>query len=107
MSHFAAGNSLLQIQPPPGSFSLTLSPAAALLPLGPFTGYAAVLNRSRFLDPARQLLEEVCEVAGGEPVAGDPPEAMPLDFAVGPEEQQWKKARLISMIDEVFILFYF
>ncbi|KAL0911772.1 hypothetical protein M5K25_019934 [Dendrobium thyrsiflorum] len=73
MAHFTTGTGLLQIQPPQGSFSLTLSPAAALLPLGPFTGYASVLNRSRFLDPARQLLEEVCDVAGGQPFAGDPP----------------------------------
>ncbi|KAI0498385.1 hypothetical protein KFK09_021626 [Dendrobium nobile] len=101
MAHFTGGTGLLQIQPPQGRFSLTLSPAAALLPLGPFTGYAAVLNRSRFLDPARQLLEEVCEVAGGEPLAGDPPEVMSLDYEVGPDDQQWKKARLISMIDEV------
>ncbi|KAG9441873.1 hypothetical protein H6P81_017727 [Aristolochia fimbriata] len=29
-------------------------------PLGPFTGYATILKSSRFLKPARQLLDELC-----------------------------------------------
>ncbi|PKA48440.1 BEL1-like homeodomain protein 8 [Apostasia shenzhenica] len=31
-------------------------------PLGPFTGYAAVLKSSKFLKPAQQLLDEFCSV---------------------------------------------
>lgn len=30
------------------------------VPLGPFTGYASILNRSRFLKPAQDLLDELC-----------------------------------------------
>uniref|UniRef100_A0A7N0U6P8 POX domain-containing protein n=1 Tax=Kalanchoe fedtschenkoi TaxID=63787 RepID=A0A7N0U6P8_KALFE len=33
-------------------------------PLGPFTGYAAILKSSRFLKPAQQLLDEYCGVIG-------------------------------------------
>lgn len=29
-------------------------------PLGPFTGYATILKSSNFLEPAQQLLEEIC-----------------------------------------------
>lgn len=32
------------------------------VPLGPFTGYASVLKGSRFLKPAQQLLDEICDV---------------------------------------------
>lgn len=32
------------------------------VPLGPFTGYASVLKGSRFLKPAQQLLDEMCDV---------------------------------------------
>ncbi|PKA46102.1 BEL1-like homeodomain protein 8 [Apostasia shenzhenica] len=115
MAHLADGScSLTQIQPQQG-FSLTLSPppAAVAVPLGPFTGYSAVLNRSRFLEPARQLLEEICDLgrAGAGAGAGDPPEMLSIDremeglarvsSSVGAEEQQWKKARLISLLNEV------
>ncbi|XP_061998611.1 BEL1-like homeodomain protein 9 [Rosa rugosa] len=30
------------------------------VPLGPFTGYASILKRSRFLKPAQQLLQDFC-----------------------------------------------
>ncbi|XP_057741303.1 BEL1-like homeodomain protein 9 [Arachis stenosperma] len=33
--------------------------------MGPFTGYASVLKGSRFLKPAQQLLEELCDVGVG------------------------------------------
>ncbi|KAM0996618.1 hypothetical protein ACFX2I_006557 [Malus domestica] len=32
-------------------------------PLGPFTGYAAILKSSKFLKPAQQLLDEFCRVS--------------------------------------------
>ncbi|XP_060169499.1 BEL1-like homeodomain protein 8 isoform X2 [Lycium barbarum] len=35
------------------------------VPLGPFTGYATILKSSKFLRPAQQLLEELCELAAG------------------------------------------
>nr|WDA53380.1 replumless [Erycina pusilla] len=95
-------NPMIQIPPPHAGFSLTLSPAAPrVLPVGPFTGYAAVLNRSRFLDPARQLLEEFCEFSGGEPADGNPSEIPSLDYVAREEGEQGKKALLISLIDEV------
>ncbi|RZS29318.1 hypothetical protein BHM03_00063029, partial [Ensete ventricosum] len=96
-------------------------------PLGPFTGYAAVLNRSRFLGPARKLLEEACHVgqqaAGGGSGGGggqelllgsDPPgeslvdhglaglQGMDDDRPIFGMDQKWKKTRLVSMLDEVF-----
>jgi hypothetical protein len=40
--------------------------AAAAGPIGPFTGYAAVLKGSRFLRPAQQMLDEICVALVGE-----------------------------------------
>ncbi|KAH0460726.1 hypothetical protein IEQ34_008301 [Dendrobium chrysotoxum] len=40
-------------------------------PLGPFTGYAAILKSSRFLKPAQQLLDEFCCVVTGARVGKD------------------------------------
>ncbi|GAB4831853.1 hypothetical protein Ancab_005868 [Ancistrocladus abbreviatus] len=34
--------------------------AASATPVGPFTGYASILSRSRFLKPAQELLEDFC-----------------------------------------------
>uniref|UniRef100_A0A0A9D8A3 Homeobox domain-containing protein n=1 Tax=Arundo donax TaxID=35708 RepID=A0A0A9D8A3_ARUDO len=93
-------------------------------PYGPFTGYAAVLGRSRFLAPAEKLLAEICDVGGAAAhvdrsvsdealLDTDPMEAIDHDMdggdraasdAAGPisgAEQQWKKTRLISMMEEV------
>ncbi|KAJ7947839.1 putative BEL1-like homeodomain 8 [Quillaja saponaria] len=33
-------------------------------PLGPFTGYATILKKSRFLNPAKMLLDELCSLTG-------------------------------------------
>jgi hypothetical protein len=94
-------------------------------PYGPFTGYAAVLNRSRFLGPAQKLLEEICDVGGRpSPVdrcsddglldmdamdpAGDVGHEMESSDRAAAEavtvsgaEQQWRKTRLISLMEEV------
>lgn len=96
-------------------------------PVGPFTGYAAILNRSRFLGPARKLLEGACHVGqqaagGGSSGSGgggqelllgaDPPgeslvdrgladHGMDDDRPIFGMDQQWKKTRLVSMLDEV------
>ncbi|KAI0531508.1 hypothetical protein KFK09_001064 [Dendrobium nobile] len=95
-----------QIQPQ--GFSLSLSPAT-IGPLGPFTGYAAVLNRSGFVEPARQLLEEICRLGRGEfaSVGGrDLTDDMTMESEVervdAVEEENWKKVKLLSMLDEVY-----
>ncbi|EAY98277.1 hypothetical protein OsI_20184 [Oryza sativa Indica Group] len=93
-------------------------------PYGPFTGYAAVLGRSRFLGPAQKLLEEICDV-GGRPAQLDrgsdegllDVDAMEAAGSVDHEmdgsdravadavtvsgaEQQWRKTRLISLMED-------
>ncbi|XP_020593829.1 BEL1-like homeodomain protein 9 [Phalaenopsis equestris] len=91
-----------QIQPQ--GFSLSLSPAT-VGPLGPFTG----LNRSGFVQPARQLLEEICRLGRGE-LAGvgdrDLMEDITMENEVGQrvggfEDDQWKKLKLVSMLHEI------
>ncbi|KAJ0984049.1 hypothetical protein J5N97_002405 [Dioscorea zingiberensis] len=100
----------------PRSFSLSLSSASPCpmlehAPSRPFTGYAAVLSGSRFLEPALQLLDAACGVgrAGGALFDGD---RLALEDVNGAgrlmngsvlgKEQQWRKARLVSMLDEVY-----
>lgn len=92
------------------------------VPLGPFTGYASILKGSRFLKPAQQLLEELCDVGRGvygeKVVATD---SILLDPSLecfsgtgsgndddprscrngGENETGKKKSRLISMLNEV------
>ncbi|KAJ3703353.1 hypothetical protein LUZ61_007058 [Rhynchospora tenuis] len=114
-----------------GGFSLSLSPSSSNSqrrqvgsavpgPYGPFTGYAAVLGRSRFLGPARMLLEEICDV-GRRDIAQemdigigdglldlDPSERESLsavdrgmDSSREGSEFHWKKTRLLSLMEEV------
>ncbi|KZV23590.1 hypothetical protein F511_37812 [Dorcoceras hygrometricum] len=108
-AYFVAGNG--------GSSSTQLSRSS--VPLGPFTGYASVLKGSRFLKPAHQLLEELCDVGRGifaDKVAGDssllePPleslsgngvdDDSSLNCSDGSEHTR-KKSRLLSTLDEVF-----
>ncbi|XP_077236866.1 POX (plant homeobox) family protein [Tasmannia lanceolata] len=96
--------------------------AGSSVPVGPFTGYTAVLKGSRFLKPTLQLLEEFCDVGRGVYVerngAG---EILPLDhemdslsgagicedpagFGAGGDhgEHRRKNSSLISMLDEVY-----
>ncbi|XP_020216724.1 BEL1-like homeodomain protein 9 [Cajanus cajan] len=83
------------------------------VPMGPFTGYASILKGSRFLKPAQQLLEELCDVGGvcAEKMVADaslmepipPPESSsedPLGDHGG--DQGRKKSRLLTMLDEVY-----
>ncbi|KAH6801588.1 hypothetical protein C2S51_000388 [Perilla frutescens var. frutescens] len=86
------------------------------VPLGPFTGYASVLKGSRFLKPAQQLLEELCDVGrgiyadknGADSSLLDPPPLESLsgseivDDSVNGGDQTRKKSRLLSMLDEVY-----
>lgn len=78
-------------------------------PIEPFTGYAAVLNRSGFVEPARQLLEEICQFGRGDFAAcRDNPDAFilegELDKFDSDDGQQYycKKIKLVSMLDEVY-----
>ncbi|XWS67136.1 hypothetical protein CRYUN_Cryun05aG0261000 [Craigia yunnanensis] len=87
-------------------------------PLGPFTGYASILKGSRFLRPAQQLLEELCDVGRGiyaEKITPDSSLTEPplqnlsatgiIDDSLGGGdggENRRKKSRLISMLDEVY-----
>jgi Associated with HOX len=115
-------------------FSLSLSPSSSNNPrhqvssgvpgpYGPFTGYAAVLGRSRFLGPARMLLEEICDVdrrelaqemdTGGSdeglldfyPSERDSLSAIDrgLDGNREGSEFHWKKTRLLSLMEEVYL----
>nr|CAB3465057.1 unnamed protein product [Digitaria exilis] len=90
-------------------------------PYGPFTGYAAVLGKSRFLGPAQKLLEEICDVGGRPPsqvgrrsddallgmdamdhdMDGGSERAAAEAVAVSGAEQQWRKTRLISLMEDV------
>jgi hypothetical protein len=124
----------LAAQIPTQNFALSLSsnPPATTRPLhgggpyGPFTGYAAVLGRSRFLAPAERLLQEICDVGGAVAhvdrsvsdeglLDTDPMEAIHHDVDGGDRaasdagpisgaDQQWRKTRLISMMEEVVYL---
>ncbi|XP_042419019.1 BEL1-like homeodomain protein 9 [Zingiber officinale] len=90
-------------------FSLSLDspppPRISRPAFGPFTGYAAVLGRSRFLEPARRLLEEVCRVGQQRRRAGGGGE---VSLAVNPAEESPPPppaspvSRLDSMLDEVY-----
>lgn len=92
------------------------------VPLGPFTGYASILKGSRFLKPAQELLEELCQVGcginygekiicgGGDVGLLDPTPSLencgfnvddPYGCGGGAGEGR-KKSRLISMLDEVY-----
>ncbi|XP_042509807.1 BEL1-like homeodomain protein 9 [Macadamia integrifolia] len=90
------------------------------VPLGPFTGYASVLKGSRFLKPAQQLMEELCDVGRGvlsDRSYGDSSLIDPSmenlggvgvvddSLACGDptrSEHQRKKNTLLSMLDEVY-----
>ena len=98
------------------------------VPMGPFTGYASILKGSRFLKPAQQLLEELCDVGGGvcaeekimvaDASLMEPPPPMDCLSAggIGPHHEDplvdhgvegRKKSRLLTMLDEVCFFFPF
>jgi hypothetical protein len=122
--NFALSLSSASSNPPPAP-RRQLAAGVATGPYGPFTGYAAVLGRSRFLGPAQKLLEEICDVGGRPPhldrrsdegmldmdamdVVGDVDHDMDGGdrataeaVAVSGAEQQWRKTRLISLMEDV------
>ncbi|XP_020236329.1 BEL1-like homeodomain protein 9 [Cajanus cajan] len=89
------------------------------VPLGPFTGYASILKGSRFLKPAHQLLEELCDVgvrgvyATEKIIAPDASLMEPTHeglsaSGIGGDDplgeygnEGKKKCRLLTMLDEV------
>ncbi|KAI9116110.1 hypothetical protein K1719_013040 [Acacia pycnantha] len=95
--------------------------SSVVVPVGPFTGYASVLKGSRFLKPAQQLLEELCDFGGREICAAEkltadaslmepPPSSESLGSGDLPQpalgdgggEGGKKKSRLLTMLDEVY-----
>ncbi|ONI24470.1 hypothetical protein PRUPE_2G241700 [Prunus persica] len=75
------------------------------VPLGPFTGYASVLKRSRFLKPAQQLLEDFCGSGRSDSnptppnyLSGRVKDPIPDDRV----EVQLKNSRLTIMLEEVY-----
>ncbi|KAG8068426.1 hypothetical protein GUJ93_ZPchr0005g15825 [Zizania palustris] len=123
--NFALSLSSASSNPPPTPRRQFGGSGGAAGPYGPFTGYAAVLGRSRFLGPAQKLLEEICDV-GGRPSQlnrGSDEGLLDLDamdatgsvdhdmdasdhaaaeaVTVSGAEQQWRKTRLISLMEEV------
>ncbi|XP_044473786.1 BEL1-like homeodomain protein 9 [Mangifera indica] len=101
-----------------GGGSTSNEPSRSSVPLGPFTGYSSILRGSKFLKPAQQLLEEICDV--GQAIYAekmtvhsslmDPPLVNlsssglvddPLGVGEGSENTS-KKSRLLSMLDEVY-----
>ncbi|TQD89427.1 hypothetical protein C1H46_025070 [Malus baccata] len=71
------------------------------VPLGPFTGYASILKRSRFLKPAQQLLEDFC---GSVLPDSDPPPPNCWSFFAKDHrvDVQMKNSRLTTMLEEVY-----
>lgn len=80
------------------------------VPLGPFTGYASVLKGSRFLKPAQQLLDEICDVgvrvekivpAGDSSLMENPIQERNGIVDDDDIEGRKNKSRLINVLDEV------
>ncbi|KAE8684792.1 BEL1-like homeodomain protein 9 [Hibiscus syriacus] len=95
-----------------GYFSSTSNEVSRIsVPLGPFTGYASILKGSKFLRPAQQLLEELCDVGKGcyvEKITPDcsimesPSQNLSATVIMDDSDNTGKKSRLISMLDEAF-----
>ncbi|MQM10012.1 hypothetical protein Taro_042898 [Colocasia esculenta] len=96
---------------------LSMAPRMGLVPAGPFTGYATILQGSRFLRPAQQLLEEACggggTMMGALLCSGGEVDSLDLaadgvddcsdnvDDSIGDGEHRGMRSRLMSMLDEV------
>ncbi|MFQ6669249.1 hypothetical protein Gotur_034574 [Gossypium turneri] len=114
-SHYTHQNSSIYTDMVPAIFSGANGSTSNSVPLGPFTGYASILKGSRFLRPAQQLLEELCDVGKGiytekaslmELPPLQNPHTNTLDGgdsggSGGGGDGQRKKSTLISILDEV------
>ncbi|KAF5750902.1 BEL1-like homeodomain protein 9 [Tripterygium wilfordii] len=98
-----------------GSGSTSNEVSRSSVPLGPFTGYSSILKGSRFLKPAQQLMEELCDVGRAiyaEKIAPDSALIEPsmdslnasgdLLSCVDGSENRRTKSRLLAMLDEVY-----
>ncbi|CAN1173904.1 BEL1-like homeodomain protein 9 [Linum perenne] len=100
-----------------GGLSLSLSfpqhaadaaPSPILLPLGPFTGYATILNTSRFLTPAQSILDDLFAFVNSHHTHHH--EAEEEEASLGSElkslgervsDHRWNKSNLMLMLHEV------
>lgn len=79
----------------------------SLVPLGPFTGYASILMRSKFLRPAQQILDDFCGSvyfqASDFQMDGFTDSAVLRDFIAFSDrvDRSWKNSKLIMMLEEV------
>ncbi|KAG6596386.1 BEL1-like homeodomain protein 9, partial [Cucurbita argyrosperma subsp. sororia] len=92
-------------KPEPLSLSLSSHPylSTVNVPLGHFTGYASILKGSRFLKPAQQLLEELCDVVGLQRTRSSSATSDSLsDCGVVHHSLASNKSTLVSMLDEVY-----
>ncbi|XP_061343491.1 BEL1-like homeodomain protein 9 [Gastrolobium bilobum] len=77
------------------------------VPIGPFTGYASILKRSRFLKPAQQLLEDLCGSVWDPPpmdsLSENDNDEDPITGISGDAIQhQWRDSKLACMLEEVY-----
>lgn len=78
------------------------------VPLGPFTGYASILKRSRFLKPAQRILDEFCGTlyfdSSGSQVDSFSENPVVRDFIAFSDriERSWKTSKLVLMLEEVY-----
>lgn len=89
------------------SLSLSSQPCGAvsrnMVPLGPFTGYASILNGSKFLKPAQELLDGFCGVDRGMLMIN-----CPLESGVIVEDLStythggWKNSMLVVLLNQVY-----
>lgn len=121
-STVAAGGYLVPAAISVGGMLASNEVSRSSVPLGPFTGYSSILKGSRFLRPAQQLLEEVCDVGRAGPVEkiAEPDSSLVVDssaiesylsvedsssslssYGGDAGEVRRKKSRLISMLEEV------
>ncbi|KAF5202783.1 Bel1-like homeodomain protein [Thalictrum thalictroides] len=89
------------------------------VPLGPFTGYSSILKRSRFLVPAQQMLEDFCDVGQGFYIDRSSIDSLTMEENFNEtagivdnlmacsdrgEHHHQKKVRLITLLDEVYMI---
>lgn len=90
-----------------GDFLKIRGDARSLVPLGPFTGYASILMRSKFLRPAQQLLDDFCGIvhfqASDFQMDGFTDSAVLRDFIAFSNrvDRSWRNSKLIMMLEEV------